>query len=103
MRGGGLVSEFMWGIVDQLVLKLAHQEKNLLRQCVFQAIIAWVYHESSSKSRVERNSKDTDKLNTFSKKYNPFSNQKNLKNILTEVVAADKVNIDQAGDMEKAW
>ena len=62
-----------------------------------------VYHESSSKSRVERNSKDIDKSITFSKKYNPFSNQKNLKNILTEVVPADKVNIDQAGDMEKAW
>ena len=58
-------------------------------------------HKSSSNSRAERDNIDIDKLIYSLKEYNPFSNEKNLRNIVTGIVANGNVNVKQAGEIGK--
>ena len=53
---------------------------------------------SPSNSRLEHDNIDIDKL-TFSKEYNLFPNEKNLTNIVTGIVANEKVNAYEAGEI----
>ena len=58
-------------------------------------------HKSSSNPRFERDNIDINKLIYFFKEYNLFSNEKNLRNITTVVVANENFNIDKAGEIGK--
>ena len=53
----------------------------------------------SCNSRVKYDNMNIDKLTNFFKEYNPFSNKKYLRNIVTRVVVNENVNADQAGEI----
>ena len=58
-------------------------------------------HKLSSNSSVGHDNIDINKLIILFKEYNPFSNEKHIRNIVTGVVTNEKVNVDQAGEIGK--
>ena len=58
-------------------------------------------HKSSSNLRVEHDIIGINKLITFLKEYSSFSNEKNLRNIATGVVANENFKVNQAGEIGK--
>ena len=56
-------------------------------------------HKESSKSRIERDLKDTKTVLEFLEERNPFSPDTSLRNVVTGVTAAKSVNVDRAKEI----
>ena len=72
-----------------------------MKELISRKNISTDQHKLSSNPRFERDNIDINKLIHFFKEYNPFSNEKNLGNIVTVVVANEDFNVDQAGEIGK--
>ena len=72
-------------------------EVNSLMQCLTEVrYVTSDQHKESSKSRIERDLKDTKTVLEFLEERNPFSPDISLRNIVTGVTAAKSVNVDRA-------
>ena len=75
-------------------------EVNSSMQCLTEVrYVTSDQHNESSKSKIERDLKDTKTVLEFLEERNPFSPDTSLRNVVTGVTAAKSVNVDQSKEI----